>query len=202
MDNNGLTTGDLALLKDDNNSMGGLNGLIYLAIIALMFGGGFNFGGNRAPVQNDNYVTPTQLQEGLNNSQTQNMLTQILQSSANNNYETAQLINNQSQILMEMRNTDQLAFMQAIQQLQMQSAGNNAQVLAAINDVNNQVKTCCCEVKTQMLNDRLADAQADKVTLQNALNNAQQTQNLLGSLGRYVAWAGSGSSGGTTTVTA
>jgi hypothetical protein len=201
MDNNGLTTGDLALLKDDNNSMGGLNGLIYLAIIAMMFGGGFGFGNNRGPVQTDNYVTPTQLQEGLNNSQTQNMLTQILQSSANNNYETAQLINNQSQVLMEMRNTDQLAFMQAIQQLQMQSAGNNAQILAAINDVNNQVKTCCCEVKTQMLTDRLADAQADKVTLQNALDNAQQTQNILGSLGRYVAWAGSGTSGGTTTTT-
>lgn len=201
MDNNGLTTGDLALLKDDNNSMGGLNGLIYLAIIALMFGGGFNWGGNRNGGPTQNFATQEQLQEGLNNAQTQNMLTQILQSSANNNYETAQLVNNQTQTLMEMRNTDQLGFMQAIQQILMQSAGQSAQLLAAINDVNNQVKTCCCEVKTQMLSDRLADAQADKVTLENALNNAQQTQNILGSLGRYVAWAGSGSSGGTTTVT-
>ena len=204
MDNNGLTTGDLALMRNNDGFMGnGLEGLIYLAVIAFMFGGGGFFGGNRGnmgPAEN-NYVTPTQLQEGLNNSQTQNMLTQILQSSANNNYETAQLINNQSQILMEMRNTDQLAFMQAIQQLQLQSAGNNAQALAAINDVNNQVKTCCCEIKTQMLTDRLADAQAEKVTLQNALNNAQQTQNILGSLGRYVAWAGSGTSGSTTAVT-
>lgn len=203
MDNNGLTTGDLALMRNNDGFMGnGLEGLIYLAVIAFMFGGGGFFGGNRNnPPTENNYVTPTQLQEGLNNSQTQNMLTQILQSSTNNNYETAQLINNQSQVLMEMRNTDQLAFMQAMQQLQLQSAGNNAQILAAINDVNNQVKTCCCEVKTQMLTDRLADAQADKVTLENALNNAQQTQNILSSLGRYVAWAGSGTSGGTTTAT-
>ena len=206
MDNNGLTTGDLALMKD-NNGLGfgnGLEGLIYLAVIAFMFGGGNFFGGNRGvgPAVMPNFATQEQLQEGLNNAQTQNMLTQILQSSANNNYETAQLINGQSQTLMEMRNTDQLAFQQAISQLMMQSANNNAQVISEIRDVGNQVKNCCCEIKTQMLTDRLADVQAEKLTLQNALSNAQQTQSILSSLGRYVAWAGAGNQGGASAAVA
>lgn len=206
MDNNGLTTGDLALMKD-NNGLGfgnGLEGLIYLAVIAFMFGGGNLFGGNRGggPAVMPNFATQEQLQEGLNNAQTQNMLTQILQSSANNNYETAQLIGDQTRTVLEMRNSDQISFMQAIQQILMQSAGNNAQVLAAITDVGNQVKNCCCEIKTQMLTDRLADAQAEKLTLQNALSNAQQTQSILSSLGRYVAWAGAGNQGGASAVVA
>lgn len=201
MDNNGLTSGDLALLRDDNNSMGGLNGLIYLAIIAMMFGGGNFFGGNRGPAVMPNVVTQDQLQEGLNNVQTQNMLTQILQSSANNNYETAQLIGDQTRTILETHSTDQLAFQQAMSQIMMQNANGNAQLLAAINDVGNQVRTCCCEVKTQMLQDRLADEQAKNLTLTNSLSNAQQTQNILNYLGRYVTWAGSGSQGGTAAVT-
>ena len=56
-----------------------------------------------------------------------------------------------------------------------------------------KVGTCCCEIKTQMLQDRLADAQAKNVALEGALNNANQSQYILGQLGRFVAWAGSGS---------
>lgn len=94
------------------------------------------------------------------------------------------------------------AFQQAISQLMMQSANNNAQVISEIRDVGNQVKNCCCEIKTQMLTDRLADVQAEKLTLQNALSNAQQTQSILSSLGRYVAWAGAGNQGGASAVVA
>ncbi len=53
------------------------------------------------------------------------------------------------------------------------------------------MSSCCCEIKTQMLQDRLADKTAEAVALQNKLDNAQQTQTILGSLGRLVAWAGS-----------
>ena len=46
-DNNGLSLGDVAALS--NGGFGGLGdglgGLIYLAVIFAMFGGGFGFGG-------------------------------------------------------------------------------------------------------------------------------------------------------------
>lgn len=56
-----------------------------------------------------------------------------------------------------------------------------------------KLESCCCEIKTQMLTDRLADKQAENVALQNNISNYNQSQYLLGQMGRYVAWAGSGS---------
>ena len=47
-------------------------------------------------------------------------------------------------------------------------------------------------VKTQMLQYRLADAEAKNVTQAAEIGNYQQSQYLLGNLGRFVAWAGSG----------
>ena len=43
-----------------------------------------------------------------------------------------------------------------------------------------------------MLQDRLTDTQARLVTAQNAIDNANQSQYLLGQMGRWVAWTGSG----------
>jgi hypothetical protein len=58
--------------------------------------------------------------------------------------------------------------------------------------------SCCCQLKTMTLENRLADKTAEAVALQNRLDNAQQTQTILGNLGRFVAWAGSGSPTATT----
>lgn len=45
---------------------------------------------------------------------------------------------------------------------------------------------------TQMLQDKLDEANAKIVAQQNEISNAQQTQTILNTLGRFVAWAGSG----------
>ena len=71
---------------------------------------------------------------------------------------------------------------------------NQTNVLSQqIQALQSKLDSCCCEIKTQMLTDRLADAQAAKVALQNDISNYNQSQYLLGQMGRYVAWAGSGS---------
>ena len=49
-----------------------------------------------------------------------------------------------------------------------------------------------------MLNDRLTDAQAEIVKQNTEIVNANQTQTLLNAMGRWVAWAGSGSQTPTT----
>ena len=75
-----------------------------------------------------------------------------------------------------------------------QQITNQTNVLAAsIAALDAKIGSCCCEIKTQMLQDRLADAQAKNVALEGALNNANQSQYILGQLGRFVAWAGTGS---------
>lgn len=43
-----------------------------------------------------------------------------------------------------------------------------------------------------MMNNQLDERNRQLVEAQNALNNAQQTQTILANLGRFVAWAGSG----------
>ena len=43
-----------------------------------------------------------------------------------------------------------------------------------------------------MLQDRLDEAERRNVVLQNSLDNANQSQYILSQLGRFVAWAGSG----------
>lgn len=84
-----------------------------------------------------------------------------------------------------------LATSQAAQTTQLQMSnllsGQQIQQLSA------QMNSCCCEIKTQMLQDRLDEAERRNVVLQNSLDNANQSQYILGQLGRFVAWAGSGS---------
>ena len=70
--------------------------------------------------------------------------------------------------------------------------GFNA-VNISLQNIMAQMDKCCCEIKTQMLQNRYEDARAQNVALQNEISNFQQSQYLLGQTGRYVAWAGSGS---------
>ena len=77
-------------------------------IIAVLFGGGGNwFGGNNNTVQ-----------EAINNQSTQQGLRDILLSSANNNYETAQLINGQTNALMQQNYANQINVVQGFNALQ------------------------------------------------------------------------------------
>ena len=184
---NGLSTGDLALMRD-NDGLGG-GGLLYVfAIFFLMFMmGGFGGYGNRGPAM-PAPASADQVAQGFNN---QNMQ-QILLSSANNNYETAQLINGQTNTLMQQNNTNLINAIQGFNQINL-SIQNQTNVLSQqLQGLQAKMDTCCCEIKTQMLQDRLADANAAKVALQNEISNFQQSQYLLQQTGRWVGWSTSG----------
>jgi len=170
----GLSTGDLALMRD-GDGFGG-NGFFWVfALLILMFGGnGFGFGGGRGPEM----ATADQVNQGFTNQQLQ----QIALSSANNNYETAQLINAQTNALMQQNNTN---LINAIQ-------GFNA-VNISLQNLQAKMDSCCCEIKTQMLQNRYEDERAKNVALQGEISNFQQSQYILGQMGRWVAWVGSGS---------
>ena len=83
---------------------------------------------------------------------------------------------------MQQNNTNLINAIQGFNSLQQQ-----------ISALSAHLDTCCCEIKTQMLQDKLDDANAKIVAQQNEISNAQQTQTILNTLGRFVAWAGSGS---------
>lgn len=192
MGENGVSAGELALMQD-NGGFGGNNAFFWIFALLLLAGGGFGgFGGNHG-----NYVTQADLTNGLNNQQTQAQLSQIALSSANNNYETAQLINSQTNQMLQQNNTNLINAIQGFNQMQQTMNANTNQLAQAIQQLGYQMDQCCCSIKTQILQNRYEDTQAQLVAAQGAISNANQSQYLLGQLGRFVAWTPSGSQAAT-----
>lgn len=175
------------------------NLLWFFAVILLVGGNGFGglFGGRpMGPPP----ATQSDLNAAINNQSLQNQLTSLAVETANNNYETALLLQNQAISTQQQNNTNLVNAIQGFNSVINQMQAGQANLAQSIQQLGYQLNTCCCEIKTQMLQDRLADKTAEAVALQNKLDNRDQTQTILNALGRFVAWAGSGSPTVTSTV--
>ena len=89
-ENSGLSIGDVAALS--NGGFGGLGGdlggLIYLAVIFAMFGGGFGFGGFGGNAAAANMVTQADMQAGFNQQNTMDQTRDILAAVTNGTAQT------------------------------------------------------------------------------------------------------------------
>ena len=75
-----------------------------------------------------------------------------------------------------------------------QAIQNQTNVLSGqLQALGAQMNECCCSIKTQMLQDRLADKDAQLVSANNIISNNMQSQYILSQMGRFVPWAGNGS---------
>jgi len=155
----------------------------FLIIAVLFGGGGLGFGGNNAAMAG--FATMADVNSAINNQTTQNALGQIALSSQNNNYETAQLISSQNMQMMNQSNSNLINAIQGYNQLNSSVQGGFANVSAQIADLGYKMETCCCGIKTMMLENRLQDVQAALVASQNANAIASQSQYLLSQLGTY-----------------
>lgn len=185
----GLSNSDVALLSRDGDGFGGGSAFFWIfALLILAGGGGFGFGGN-----NRDYVTSAELQASQN-AQTNSLQFQSLAGAiANGQYETARLISDQNTQMMEQNNANLINAIQGFNNLGLQIMNQTNTLGTKLDSLGAQLASCCCEIKTQMLQDRLTDTQAKLVTAQNAIDNANQSQYILGQMGRWVAWTGSGS---------
>ena len=166
-------------MNDSTFGSGWLPVLVILLVLFGMGGGGFGLGNNAA------YATMADVNSAINNQTTQQSLNSALLSSANNNYETAQLINQQSMNMMNQNNTNLLAAINGFNAVNQNLASNFATVNQNLADLGYRMDRCCCEIKTQMLENRLQDAQTALLTSQtNNIVNAQ-SQYLLSQLGTY-----------------
>ena len=159
----------------ENSNFGG--GWIWaFLIIALIFGGnGGLFGGGNQNVT----VTDLNAQTSALNQQ------QILLSSANNNYETARLIDNQTMAMMNQNNTNLVNAIQGFNSVNQTIANGFAVTNSNIADLGYRMDKCCCEIKTMMLENRLQDVQTELANAQNVAVNANQSLYLLSQLGKY-----------------
>ena len=156
-------------------------------IIAVIFGwGNGGLGGNANAAA---YATINDVNQAIANQTVQGQLTNGLLSSANNNYETAQLINNQSMQMMNQNNTNLLAAINGFNAVNQNITTGFNSVNQNIADLGYKLDSCCCSIKTMMLENRLQDAQAALVTSQNVNAINAQSQYLLSQLGSFVPTA-------------
>ena len=163
MDSSSYSLADLAAVKD--SGFGGSGAWLFFVIILFLFMGGSWGGGNAAATD---LSAQFAAQTSALNQQS------ILLSSANNNYEVAQRINDLGAAIAQQNSTNLVNAIQGFNTL-----GSKLDALGY------QLQSCCCDIKTQMLQQRLEDANAQLVAAQGAISNANQTQYLLSQLGSY-----------------
>ena len=158
-----------------DNAFGGEWLFAFLVIAVLFGGGGFGFGGNNALTMADINASNAWQTSQLNQNQ-------ILLSSAQNNYETARLISDQTQTYLNQNNSNLLAAINGFNSTNAAISQGFAQTSQAIADLGYRMDRCCCEIKTQMLQDRLQDTQFALQNANDIANNASQSMYLISQL--------------------
>ena len=137
-------------------------------IIAVLFGGNGGFLGNGN--------SQAAIDTAINNQTTQMGIRDVLLSSANNNYETAQLISAQTRDYMASNYTNQINVVQGFNAIQQ-----------SIADLGYRMDQCCCSIKTQLLQDKYDAALRELTAAQTDASNKAQTEYLLSVMGKWVA---------------
>lgn len=164
----------------ENGSFFGSDWLGAFLIIAVLFGGfgGFGFGGGNAAID---------VGAAINNQTVQQALGAIQLSSANNNYETARLIDNQTMYLMNQQNSNLINAIQGYNSTNQALAAGFNSVNQNIADLGYRMESCCCGIKTMLLENRLQDTQQALADARNQAVNAEQSAYLLSQMGKWYA---------------
>lgn len=160
-----------------------MNASNLLWFFAFLFFAGGNGGlfGNRVPPMGPPPATQQDVNEAVNNQTVQQMLNKLSVETANNNLKTVEALADQNMFMQNQNNTNMINVIQGFNNLSQR-----------IDQLGFKMDSCCCEIKTMMLQQQLSEAQAKNVRLEGQIDNRDQTQTLLNALGRFVAWAGSG----------
>jgi len=164
----------------ENSSFFGSDWLGAFLIIAVLFGGfgGFGFGGGNAAID---------VGAAINNQTVTQALGAIQLSSANNNYETARLIDNQTMFMTNQNNTNLLTAINGFNATQQTITNGFNSVNQNIADLGYKLDNCCCSIKTMLLENRLQDTQQALADARNQAVNAEQSAYLLSQMGKWYA---------------
>lgn len=141
-------------MGDETNMSGGW--VWAFLIIALIFNGGsFGFGGGNANVAA--YATMADVNSAINNQSTQQGLAALQLASANNNYETARLIDSQTNAFMQANQTNLVNAIQGFNTLGAQIANQTNVLGSKIDNLGFQMENCCCSIKQLIKDNQIAD---------------------------------------------
>ena len=167
--------------------------LWFFAILFLAGGNGFGgLFGNRNVPMGPPPATQSDVTEAVNNQSIQAQLNALGIATSNNNFEMAKQFMDQNLSMQSQNNTNLINIIQGFNSVVQQMQSSNATLSNKIDQLSFHMDECCCKIQTQMLQNQLAEANATIVKQQNEISNQQQTQTILNQLGRFVAWAGSG----------
>ena len=153
-------------------------------IIAVIFGWGNGGLGGSA---NAAYATMADVNAAINNQSTQQALSAIQLSSANNNYETSRLISDQNMTMLQQQNTNLLTAVNGYNAIAQSLTSGINSVNSNIADLGFKLENCCCSIKTMLLENRLQDAQFALADARNVATNQAQSEFLLSQMGKWVA---------------
>ena len=154
-------------------------------IIAILFGGGFGGLGGRGPAPN--LATVTDVNTAITNQSTQSGIQSVLLSSANNNYETARLVEGQTMQLMNQNNTNLINAIQGFNSLGQQIMNQTNVIGSKLDNLGYQMESCCCSIKTLIKDNQIADLTNQLNNANNVAVNSAQSQYLLSQMGKWVA---------------
>ena len=169
----------------DSTSFGGEWLFAFLVIAVLFGGGGFGFGGGNAAMAG--LATTAEVQNSVNAAVANQNAQSILLSSANNNFETARLIDAQTMAITNQNNTNLLTAINGYNSVAQSLATGFNSVNQNIADLGFKMENCCCSIKTMLLENRLQDTQLALQDAQNKAVNAEQSAYLLNVMGKWVA---------------
>ena len=190
----GLSSSDVALLANRDDAWGGGMGFFWIFALLMLNNGGFVGWGNPGV---SGLVSQADLAASQNAQTEQLQLSGLAEQMANNKFDIAQVIHEQTDTMINQNNANQINAIQGFNNIGAQITNQTNQLSNQLMQLGAKLDSCCCEIKTQMLQDRLDDARAKNNQLEAAINNANQSQYILGQLGRFVAWAGNGSQAAT-----
>jgi len=125
-----------------------------------------------------------QIATGFNNQQ----LNSIALSSANNNYETARLISDQNLLMSTQNNSNLVNAIQGFNAVNANISAQGSAIQQAIADLGYRMDRCCCDIKTQMLQDKYEALQNAFNAVQTDASNSRQSEFLLNTMGRWQAF--------------
>lgn len=172
---------------NESGSFFGSDWLGAFLIIAILFGGNSFFGGGNHP----QYATVNDVNNAVNNQAVQSGIQNVLLSSANNNYETARLVENQTMQLMNQNNTNLINAIQGFNTVTTQLMNQTNVLGSKLDQLGYQMENCCCSIKTLIKDNQIADLTNQLNQANNVAVNSAQSQYLLSQLGRFVPYSGS-----------
>ncbi|MBO7667775.1 MAG: hypothetical protein J6T26_04865 [Firmicutes bacterium] len=165
---------------NDNSIFGG-SWILVIIILLLLFGGGFSMGGGRGE------GVEAAVNAAINNQSTQAGLRDVLLASANGNLETYKAIADQNMLMQAQNNANALAAVQGFNEVQRSIQAQGAGIQEAIARLGFQMDSCCCAIKSQLLQDKYDRLYEQYRSVQVDASNAAQTQTLLATMGKWVA---------------